>query len=154
MTIIREALLAAAIGLVATTGAFAQTTKPPSPPAPAGSAPSPAPQHNCLLKTLNACNADGHCAPLDNLRGEKLPVKMTVNLAVGIVAGVDPDGWVEATRIVSLARTADQIILQGIDSAVAWQLLIYEKGEVMSFSLATADGSSIGFGNCTVVNEP
>lgn len=59
-----------------------------------------------------------------------MPVKVTVNFDAGIVAGVDPDGWVDATRIASLARTADQLILQGVDSAVAWQLLIYEKSGV------------------------
>jgi hypothetical protein len=121
MAIIREALLTATVSLVATTGALAQAVTPPGPPA--GSEQS-VPQYNCLLKTLDACKENGACAPLDNLKGNKLPVKMTIDLASGIVAGVDPDGWVDATRIASLARTADEFVLQGIDSAVAWQILI------------------------------
>lgn len=141
----REALLAATVSLVATTGALAQATTPPS---------SGALQHDCLLKTLDACKADGSCAPLDNLKGERLPVKVTVDLNAGIVAGVDPDGWVDATRIASLARTGDELILQGVDNAVAWQVLIYAKGEGMSFALATGDGATIGFGQCTAVKEP
>jgi hypothetical protein len=152
MTIIRETLLAATIGLVATTGALAQAATPPGPPTASGA--PPARQHNCLLKALNTCEASGSCKGLDNLKGEKLPVKMTVDLAVGIVAGVAPDGWVDATRITSLGRTADELILQGIDGGVAWQVLIYEKNEVMSFSLATADGVTTGFGECTAVKEP
>src|SRR5260221_630942 len=115
---------------------------------------APLQQHNCVIKTLSACGADGSCRKLDNLKGEKLPVKVTIDFALGIVAGVDPDGWVNATRIGSLARTPDQLILQGIDDAVAWQLLIYEKSQVMSFALASADSASIGFGDCTGGKEP
>ena len=145
----RALLSAVAIG--ATTAALAQSSSPATPSTERGEAQLQ--QRNCILKTLSACGADGGCGKLDNLRGEKLPVKMTVDFAMGIVAGVDPDGWVNATRIVSLARTQDQLILHGIEDAVAWQLLIYEKNQVMSFALASADGASIGFGDCTVVKE-
>jgi hypothetical protein len=149
------ALLSAGVAVAATTAALAQSsapaTSPAAPPAEHGAAQLP--QHNCVLKTLSACGADGSCRKLDDLKGEKLPVKMTIDFALGIVAGVDPDGWVNATRIVSLARTQDQLILHGIDDAVAWQLLIYEKNQVMSFALASGDGASIGFGDCTVVKE-
>jgi hypothetical protein len=137
---------------VATTAALAQSSAPSTPPGRHDEAPLQ--QHNCVIKTLSACGADGSCRKLDNLKGEKLPVKVTIDFALGIVAGVDPDGWVNATRIGSLARTPDQLILQGIDDAVAWQLLIYEKSQVMSFALASADSASIGFGDCTVVKEP
>jgi hypothetical protein len=33
-------------------------------------------------------------------------------------------------------------------------LLIHDTSELMSFSLASADTASIGFGNCTVVEAP
>jgi hypothetical protein len=145
MRIISRSVLSAAASLVASVCALAQANPPGAPAAPSVL------QHNCVLKTLSACNADAQCTPLDNLKGEKLPVKITVDLAAGVVAGVDPEGWVDATSITSFARAADQIILQGVDSAVAWQLLIREKGETMSLSLATAEGASIGFGNCTAV---
>lgn len=158
MTMLRQILGACAIGLVAATAALAQEPAPSTPPPPPGPPPAGAPppelQHDCLLKTLNACKTDGHCAPLDALKDEKLPVKMTVDLAVGIVAGVGRDGWVEVSRIASVARAGDEIVLQGIDGADAWQLLIDEKGEAMSFALATATGASIGFGSCTVVKQP
>jgi hypothetical protein len=152
MTIIREALLSTAFNLLAIAGALGQAAAPPGQPT--GSVRPADLQHNCLLKTLNTCKANASCVSTDNLKGEKLPLKMTVDIAAGIVAGVDPNGWINATRIASLAQTDDEIILQGIDSAVAWQVLIYEKNEVMSFSLATADGASIGFGECTGVTEP
>jgi hypothetical protein len=152
MNIIREALIVATISLVATSSAFGQATAPPGPSAGSGS--SPDQERDCVLKTLNACTANAGCTPLDNLKGEKLPFKMTIDLAAGIVAGVNSNGWVDATRIASLARTDDELILQGIDNAVAWQILVYEKNEVMSFSLATADGATIGFGECTAVKEP
>ena len=147
MKITRQALLSAAVGLAATGSAAAQSNPP------AESNAVSIPQQNCLLKKLSACKADGSCSPLDNLKGQKLPVKVTVDVQAGIVAGVDPGGWVDATRIGSVARTADELILQGIDNAVAWQLLIYEKNEVMSFSLASADTANVGFGDCTVAGE-
>lgn len=147
MKITRKALLSATVALAATGSALAQ-----SDPAARGLA-APIPQHNCLLKKLSACKADGSCSPLDNLKGEKLPVKVTVDVEAGIVAGVAPGGWVDATRIGSVARTADDLILQGIDNAIAWRLLIYEKNEAMSFSLATPDTANVGFGDCTVAGE-
>lgn len=137
----RTALLSAAFGLALIGPAFAQSEPPPP----------PIQQHNCVLKTLDACKAEGSCAPLDNLKGEKLPVKVTVDLETGIIAGIDAEGWVAATPIASLARAGDQVILQGIDNGVAWQLLIHEKSELMSFSQASADAASIGFGSCTAV---
>jgi hypothetical protein len=156
MKMISQALSFVAVSLVIGS-ALAQSSPPAasSPPAstPAERSAAPSPQHDCVLKTLNSCKADGSCSTLDNLKGEKLPVKVTVDLGTGIVAGVDPDGWVNATKIASLARTADQLILQGIDNTVAWQLLIDEKDPTMSLSLATTDGASIGFGDCTIAKE-
>jgi hypothetical protein len=139
----RIALLSAGVGLAVIGAASAQSDAP---------APSMA-QHNCVLKTLRTCKAEGNCAPLDNLKGEKLPVKVTVDVAAGIIAGIDPEGWVDATRIASLARAGDQLVLQGIDNAVAWQLLIHEQSQLMSFSPATADTASVGFGSCTMVKD-
>jgi hypothetical protein len=152
MIIFRESFLAVAVSMLAMTGALAQGAMQPNEPIVSG--PPPALQENCLIKTLRACKADGSCSPLDNLKGEKLPVKMTADLAVGIIAGVDPDGWVDASRIISLARTDDELILQGVDGAVAWQLLIYEKDQVMSFSLATGDTTTAGYGTCSAVKGP
>jgi hypothetical protein len=138
------ALLAAAAALAATGAARAQIAAPDeAPPA----------QHNCVLKVLRACKPDGSCEPLDALRGEKLPVKVTVDFEIGIVAGVDPDGWVNATRIVSLTQTPDRLMLQGVDNAVPWEMLIY-KDEQMSLSLATGEAVSVGFGACTVAKTP
>jgi hypothetical protein len=148
MKIIVSALLSAVASLIATGSPLAQSTPPAESGAPA------IPQRNCVLKTLNSCKGNGSCTPLDNLRGEKLPVKLTVDFEAGIVAGVDSKGWVNATRIGMLARTTDQLILQGVDSAVAWQMLIYDKSGVMSLSLATADRAELGFGDCAVAKEP
>jgi hypothetical protein len=140
-------LIAAAVSVVVSGVALAQSNPP------AERSATPLPQYDCVLKTLSSCKADGSCATLDNLKGEKLPVKMMVDLGTGIVAGVDPDGWVNATRIGSLSRTTDLLILQGIDKMVAWQLLIQEKSPMMSLSLATTDGANAGFGDCTIAKE-
>lgn len=152
MIMIRGALLSAALSLAAASAAFAQAASPPPPPAESG--PPFASQHNCQITTLQRCVAGGGCAPLDNLKGEKLPVKMTIDLDAGIVAGVDANGWVDATRISSVARTGDGIILQGIDGVTAWQMLIREKDDGLSLSLEGADGTSVGFGTCTAVKAP
>jgi hypothetical protein len=118
-------------------------------------APSPArlAQHNCVLKTVSACTSDGACKPLDTLKGEKLPIKVTVDFETGIVAGVDAEGWVDATRIASLARTPDQLILQGVDNAVPWEMLI-SHDRIMSLSLATNEGVTVGFGECMPAKNP
>ncbi len=147
MNLIDATLSTVVVGLALAGAALAQ----PAPPAESGT--PPVPQHNCVLKQLSSCKPDGSCARLDNFKGEKLPVKVTVDLETGIVAGVDPAGWVDATRIASLARSGDAIILQGIDNAVAWQLMIDEKREAMSLLLSAADTSSVGFGDCTIPKE-
>lgn len=157
MTVIWQAVRAITISLIATASAVtqpavAQPTTPATPPS-ASNVPVVV-QHNCLLKTVTTCKETGSCTALDNLKGEKLPLKMTVDLSTGIIAGVDRNGWVDATRIASLAQTDDELILQGIDGAVAWQMLVHPKNEAMSFSLATGMGATVGFGTCTAVKEP
>lgn len=145
--------LSAALSLVAI-AASAADPAPQSPGAALETGPRAIAQHNCVLKLLSQCNATGACVRQDAIRGEKLPVKFTVDFETGILAGVDPDGWVNATRIGSLARAGDQLMLQGIDNAVAWQMLIHEDSHEMSLSMASADGSSVGFGDCTLAKEP
>jgi hypothetical protein len=139
-----SALPALAVGLATTGAALAQADPP---------AAAPLAQHNCMLKTLSACTSDGACTRLEALKGEKLPIKVTVDFEAGIIAGVDPEGWVNATRIASLARTPDQLMLQGVDNAVLWEMLIY-KDQMMSLSLATGDTVNVGFGECTVAKGP
>ena len=140
----RTAMLSAVLGLALIGPACAQSS---------ASAPRIT-QHNCVLKTLRACKADGSCAALDDFKNEKLPVKVTVDIAAGFIAGIDPEGWVDASRIGSLARAGDHLILQGIDNAVAWQLLIDEKSARMSFALGMAGTATIGFGDCAAVKGP
>jgi hypothetical protein len=111
-------------------------------------------QHNCVLKTLSQCKAASACIPQESIRGKKLPVKLTVDFETGIVAGVDSDGWVNATRIVSLARAGNHLMLQGIDDAVAWEMLIDQTGHQMSLAMAAPDGATIGFGDCTLAKAP
>jgi hypothetical protein len=101
------ALLALAVGLATTRAALAQA----NPPAAGQLA-----QHNCVLKMLSACTSDGASKRLEALKGEKLPIKVTVDFEAGIIAGVDSEGWVNATRIASLARTPDQLMLSSAPS--------------------------------------
>jgi hypothetical protein len=111
------------------------------------------PQQNCLLQIVNICKADGSCTRTDTLHGQKLPARVTVDFAAGIIAGVDQGGWVDATRIAAVARTPEQLVLQGIDNNVGWQLLIHQGTEAMTLSLAAPDGATIGFGTCTMIKE-
>ncbi len=145
MSFIIKVLPSAVVAIIVAGGAVAQTVPP------VAAAAQSIRQENCVLTMINSCTAGGRCTPSDNLKGEKLPVKITIDLEAGIVAGVDPNGWIEASRIASLARTPSQIILQGIDNAVAWQVLIYQKDNVMSFETATGDTANVGFGTCTAV---
>jgi hypothetical protein len=110
-------------------------------------------QHNCVVKTLSSCKANGGCASLDTLKGQKIPVKLTIDLATRIIGGVDSDGWIDATSIEAVSRAGDEIIVQGFDDDGLWQVLINEKKENVSLSLATSDETKVGFGQCTAVKQ-
>jgi hypothetical protein len=66
-----------------------------------------------LRKTLSSCKANGGCASLDTLKGQKIPVKLTIDLATRIIGGVDSDGWIDATSIEAVSRAGDEIIVEG-----------------------------------------
>jgi hypothetical protein len=110
--------------------------------------PAPIPTLHCDFKSMNSCMAGKPCVADEKIEGMSLPLKVTVDFENSMVGSVDEDGYVRADKFDNVAKSADQLIIHGIDGAFGWQLTIHDNSEAASLSLATADSSLIGFGSC------
>jgi hypothetical protein len=111
--------------------------------------PPPIPTLHCDFKSLNSCTAGKPCVADEQIEGMSLPLKVTVDFENSTVGSVDEDGYARVDKFDTAAKSADQMIIHGIDGAFGWQLTIHDNSDAASLSLATADTSLIGFGSCT-----
>jgi hypothetical protein len=139
--VLRLALLIGAMGPLS--NALAQTT-----PEPAADAAPPIPTLHCDFKSMNSCMAGKPCVADEKIEGMSLPLKVTVDFENSTVGSVDEEGYARVDKFDSVAKSADQLIVHGIDGAFGWQLTIHDNSDAASISLATADASLIGFGSC------
>ena len=116
--------------------------------APKAEAP-PIPTLHCEIKTISACMPDGKCKADKEVEGVKLPINLTIDFENNVVAAVDETGYARTDKMDQVAKTADQLVLNGIDGEFGWQLLISDKTEVASLVMSTADSVLSGFGTCT-----
>jgi hypothetical protein len=123
--------------------AFADTSTEPS-----AEAPPPIPTLHCDFKSMNSCSAGQACVADEKIAGVTLPLKVTVDFENSTVGSVDEDGYARVDKFDTVAKSADQLIVHGIDGAFAWQLTIHDSSDAASLSLSTADTSLVGFGNC------
>jgi hypothetical protein len=100
-------------------------------------------------QAMSACMPDGDCKEGDQVAGIKIPVRVTVDFENSVVAAVDEGGYARADKFDSVAESADQLIMHGIDGAYGWQLLISKTSNAASMSFATADSIISGFGTCS-----
>ena len=132
-------------GVMASIGsAFGQTEAQP----PAES-PPPIPTLHCDFKSMISCTAGKPCLADGKISGMSLPLKVTVDFENGVAGSVDEDGYARADKFDSVAHSADQLIIHGIDGAFGWQLTVHDGSEAASLSLTAADTSLIGFGSCS-----
>lgn len=132
------------VGVIVPIGsAFAQTSTAP----PADAAP-PIPTLHCDFKSMNSCPAGKPCVADEKIEGMTLPLKVTVDFENSTVGSVDEEGYARIDKFDSAAKSADQMIIHGIDGAFGWQLTIHDNSDAASLSLSTADNSLIGFGSC------
>ena len=101
----------------------------------------------CTLLSGEKCVGSA-CAPIDNMQKIKLPLKLGVEFASGVIAATDVDGWPMVSRIASINREPSQIVLQGVGFGVGWTMAIKETGPDMTATLAAADGVAVFFGTC------
>jgi hypothetical protein len=145
MNTICRVLAVAAVSVVAALSAQAETpaadTKTPPP--------APIPTLHCDFKAMSACTPDGDCKEGDEVAGIKVPVKATVDFENSVVAAVDDTGYARTDKFDSVAESAEQLIIHGIDGPYGWQLLISKASEAASMSFVTADVMIGGFGTCT-----
>jgi len=132
------------VGVIApVSSAFAETTTEP----PAEAAP-PIPTLHCDFKAMNSCMAGQPCVADEKIAGMSLPLKVTVDFENSTVGSVDEDGYARVDKFDTVAKSADQLIVHGIDGAFGWQLTIHDNSDAASISLSTADQSLVGFGSC------
>jgi hypothetical protein len=108
----------------------------------------PIPTLRCDFKSMNSCMAGKACVADEKIEGMSLPLKVTLDFENSTVGSVDEDGYARVDKFDSVAKSADQLIIHGIDGAFGWQVTIHDNSDAASISLLTADQSLVGFGSC------
>jgi len=106
-----------------------------------------APVLRCTLTGGEKC-LEGKCDPIGEISKIKLPLKVGVEIAAGVIAGTDVEGWPMVSRIASISHEPGQIVLQGTGFGVGWTMAIEAIGPRATATLSAADGVSILFGTC------
>jgi hypothetical protein len=106
-----------------------------------------APVLQCTLTGGEKC-LDGKCDPIESVAKIKLPLKVGVEIAAGVIAATDVEGWPMVSRIGSIAHEPGQIVLQGTGFGVGWTMAIEAMGPRATATLSAADGVSVLFGTC------
>ena len=142
---------AAVCSAIMTTGAWAQA------PVPGNGTPlnSDVPLLYCELQTVTSCEKGKACKAQDNFDGTKLPLKLTVNIPLSVIAFAEADGWVYTGKIGSAFENNYMIMIAGIGPLLSWQMQVYKQSDkggrkMMSLQVGTADAASTGFGECEV----
>jgi hypothetical protein len=115
----------------------------------ASAKPAPIPTLHCDFKAMSACTPDGDCKEGDQVAGIKVPVKATVDFENSVVSAVDDTGYARSDKFDTVADSADQLIIHGIDGPYGWQLILSKSSDAAAMSFATADTLIGGFGTCT-----
>ncbi|MCK6453949.1 MAG: hypothetical protein L6R19_24300 [Alphaproteobacteria bacterium] len=107
----------------------------------------------CTIEKGSVCRANEECKPTATIGREKLPLKFTVSFDDRMVMAATGAGYISSSAASIIARDDGQLILQGIEHGFSWSIVIREHGNVMSTGLSTAEGSFVGYGTCTLVEE-
>ncbi len=107
----------------------------------------------CSIDKGSVCRAGEECKPTVTIGREKLPLKFTVSFDDRMVMAATGAGYITSSAATIIARDDGQLILQGIEHGFSWSIVIREHNNVMSTSLSTAEGSFVGYGACTLVEE-
>ncbi|MFO1091617.1 MAG: hypothetical protein U1E46_18740 [Hyphomicrobiales bacterium] len=145
--------------LVGTPHAFAQTAggsdtttvaeSAPEDSAAADSKSRPIPTLRCTFTDVRACPAGKACLEGKAVQGITLPMKVTADFESNIVASIDENGFARADEIDQTVSSAGQLIVQGVDGAFAWQMVIHDSSDAVSLSMQTADTAITLYGKCT-----
>jgi hypothetical protein len=109
----------------------------------------PIPTLHCEIKAVMVCTPDGSCKPGTDAAGMTLPLKVTVDFENSVVAAADDSGFARTDKFDTVADSANQLMIHGIDGAFSWQLVLASQSEAASMTFASADSSLTGFGTCT-----
>jgi hypothetical protein len=101
----------------------------------------------CTLTGGEKC-LEGKCDPITSVNKIKLPLKVGVEIAAGVIAATDVEGWPMVSRIGSIAHEPGQLVLQGTGFGVGWTMAIEAMGQRATATLSAADGVSVLFGTC------
>ena len=136
-----------AVAVLAIAGSLSAHAEPAKDGATAQAAPIPT--LHCEFKAVSACSPDGACKPGKDLSGMPLPLKVTVDFENTVVAAIDETGYARTDNVNSVANSAGQLIVNGIDRAFGWQIVIHDGSPAASITFASADSVITGFGTCT-----
>lgn len=107
----------------------------------------------CVTIEVTACAGDHLCSPVDP-EELNVPRFLEVDLAGRLLATTAASGENRQTRIEHLRREDGLIVLQGVEQARAFSILIAEASGDLTASVARADLGVVVFGACTPLSAP
>lgn len=131
-------------------------------PGPSQSQPQPQPQSQpqqpaaapetplplfCTLTSAHSCTGQA-CVRVEALGDLKLPAKMLIHFENRMVASTSSEGFPHISQIASLASTAGDHVLQGVDHAVGWMIHLDEAGSKMTIAMTSNEKILTGAGTC------
>ncbi|WP_159715177.1 hypothetical protein [Geminicoccus flavidas] len=111
-----------------------------------------APVIQCTLTGGEKC-LEGKCTPIGSMKKIKLPLKVGIERAAGVIAATDVDGWPMVSRIASITHEPGQLVLQGVGFGIGWTMTVEATGPRATATLSAADGVSVLFGTCQAEPE-
>ena len=99
----------------------------------------PIPTLHCEIKAVMVCTPDGSCKPGTDAAGMTLPLKVTVDFENSVVAAADDSGFARTDKFDTVADSANQLMIHGIDGAFSWQLVLASQSEAASMTFASRE---------------
>lgn len=146
--LIRAALALSLLVNVLATPVFAEAGSPASQNVTSGPSEPPLPGPLfCTLTVAHACTEQA-CAKVDALGNLKLPGKLLIHFEHRMIASTNAEGFPHMSEISTLAGTATDHVLQGIDHAAGWIIHLDEKGSKLTMTVTSREKILSSFGTC------
>jgi hypothetical protein len=106
---------------------------------------------DCTFTEAQLCKAGSGCSSAGALGEVPLPARFLIHFEQQIIASVNADGLPHVSTIGVLARSGDNLTLQGVDGATGWTIQGSTSDEMVSFTVASHHTVLNAFGTCRAI---
>ena len=102
----------------------------------------------CAPTDIVSCGPDGKC-DRETPESINLPKFLKFDVAQNQISGTRPNGDMLKTAIDKVDRAEDRMILQGIEGAVMWSVMVSQNSGDMTITAGSEKVGYVAFGACT-----